>query len=65
MHFEDLLNTDLVSWSSDTYGWININNTTWTPERPGDTIEGELVEMNWIFAIRFMHVSVLITFWLI
>lgn len=30
--------------SDDDEGWININNSTWSPERPGDTIEGELVE---------------------
>jgi len=30
--------------SSEDDGWININNSAWTPERPGDTIEGELVE---------------------
>jgi len=30
--------------SSDDDGWINIDNSTWSPTRPGETIEGELLE---------------------
>jgi len=41
---KDFLNTGSSSSSDEDEGWININNTTWTPMRPGDTIEGELLE---------------------
>lgn len=45
MALKDFLNSGSGSVDSDDdEGWININNTTWSPERPGDTIEGELVE---------------------
>lgn len=45
MALKDFLNTGSTSpVSDDDEGWININNTTWSPEHPGDTIEGELVE---------------------
>lgn len=39
---KDLLNGS--SGSDSDEGWININNSTWSPERPGDTIEGKLLE---------------------
>ena len=44
MALKDFLNTGSSSSSDEDEGWININNTTWTPMRPGDTIEGELLE---------------------
>lgn len=45
MAFKDFLNTGANNIDSDDdEGWMNINNSTWSPERPGDTIEGELVE---------------------
>ena len=45
MALKDFLNNSSVSSSDDgDDGWININNSAWSPERPGDTIEGELVE---------------------
>lgn len=43
--FTDFLNNNSKdNPPDDDEGWININTTTWTPERPGDTIEGELLE---------------------
>ena len=40
---KDFLNNN--NNTDDDEGWLNINNTnTWSPERPGDTIEGELLE---------------------
>ena len=44
MALKDLLNSGSTDGTGDDEGWININNSTWSPERPGDTIEGEVVE---------------------
>ena len=44
MEFKNILNNKKYTPSEEDEGWININNTTWSPERPGDTIEGELIE---------------------
>lgn len=48
MALKDFLNSnnaDNIAQSSDEDdGWININNSGWSPSRPGDTIEGELIE---------------------
>lgn len=45
MALKDFLNNNANASDGDgDEGWLNINNTTWSPERPGDTIEGELLE---------------------
>lgn len=47
MALKDFLNSssnDANDSGNEEDGWININNSTWSPERPGDTIEGELIE---------------------
>ena len=49
MALKDLLNSGSTDGTNDDEGWININNSTWSPERPGDTIEGELVEKKFNF----------------
>ena len=44
MALKDLLNSSNNNDQDDDEGWMNINNSAWSPTRPGDTIEGELVE---------------------
>ncbi len=45
MVFTDFLNSSTRDNPPDEdEGWININPTTWIPQQPGDTIEGELLE---------------------
>lgn len=44
MALKDFLNGTSRENESDLDGWVNINNSTWSPERPGDFIEGTLVE---------------------
>lgn len=41
MALKNLLNNPLPD---DDGEWICINNATWSPERPGDMIEGKLLE---------------------
>ena len=44
MEFKNILNSSTKSTQGEDEGWVKVNEGTWVPERPGDTIEGELVE---------------------
>ena len=44
MALKDFLNSGSSNGDDLDDGWVNINNSTWSPSRPGDTIEGELLE---------------------
>ena len=44
MAFKDFLNNTKDNLPDEDEGWINISTAAWSPENPGDTIEGELLE---------------------